>query len=241
LEELVSGLLRPKLFPFGKLSKAKPAAHKWTFCKMPKFNFKNRNKKLDHTNVCMLLLSTKFSYDTRWWQSSLETTGFTTETKGCRESTQHGVLTCLPGRKGVKWRWFVLCWAGRNACHLVLYHLPWQGAAQLRASGNPGCCCCCWYTIKCTQNTDITKITRGRQGSAVLVYSMTALWVSQREINWSFFALPELLSLLPVPSTPRKSSNLVWVAWQILRHWVSTENWNSSQYFLHVSLCTALN
>ncbi len=27
LEELVSGLLRPKLFPFGKLSKAKPAAH----------------------------------------------------------------------------------------------------------------------------------------------------------------------------------------------------------------------
>jgi hypothetical protein len=26
LEELVSGLLRPKLFPFGKLSKAKPAA-----------------------------------------------------------------------------------------------------------------------------------------------------------------------------------------------------------------------
>jgi hypothetical protein len=28
LEELVSGLLRPKLFPFGKLSKAKPAAQK---------------------------------------------------------------------------------------------------------------------------------------------------------------------------------------------------------------------
>ena len=27
MEELVSGLLRPKLFPFGKLSKAKPAAH----------------------------------------------------------------------------------------------------------------------------------------------------------------------------------------------------------------------
>jgi hypothetical protein len=26
LEELVSGLLRPELFPFGKLSKAKPAA-----------------------------------------------------------------------------------------------------------------------------------------------------------------------------------------------------------------------
>ncbi len=26
MEELVSGLLRPKLFPFGKLSKAKPAA-----------------------------------------------------------------------------------------------------------------------------------------------------------------------------------------------------------------------
>jgi len=26
LEELVSGLLRPRLFPFGKLSKAKPAA-----------------------------------------------------------------------------------------------------------------------------------------------------------------------------------------------------------------------
>jgi hypothetical protein len=25
-KELVSGLLRPKLFPFGKLSKAKPAA-----------------------------------------------------------------------------------------------------------------------------------------------------------------------------------------------------------------------
>jgi hypothetical protein len=31
LEELVSGLLRPKLFPFGKLSKAKPAAHLCTF------------------------------------------------------------------------------------------------------------------------------------------------------------------------------------------------------------------
>jgi hypothetical protein len=30
LEELVSGLLRPKLFPFGKLSKAKPAAH-WVY------------------------------------------------------------------------------------------------------------------------------------------------------------------------------------------------------------------
>jgi hypothetical protein len=26
LEELVAGLLRPRLFPFGKLSKAKPAA-----------------------------------------------------------------------------------------------------------------------------------------------------------------------------------------------------------------------
>jgi hypothetical protein len=27
LEELVAGLLRPRLFPFGKLSKAKSAAH----------------------------------------------------------------------------------------------------------------------------------------------------------------------------------------------------------------------
>ena len=27
MEELVAGLLRPRLFPFGKLSKAKPAAH----------------------------------------------------------------------------------------------------------------------------------------------------------------------------------------------------------------------
>jgi hypothetical protein len=31
LEELVSGLLRPKLFPFGKLSKAKPAAQVYLF------------------------------------------------------------------------------------------------------------------------------------------------------------------------------------------------------------------
>jgi hypothetical protein len=30
LEELVSGLLRPKLFPFGKLSKAKPAAQAYS-------------------------------------------------------------------------------------------------------------------------------------------------------------------------------------------------------------------
>ena len=29
LEELVSGLLRPKLFPFGKSSKAKPAAQQY--------------------------------------------------------------------------------------------------------------------------------------------------------------------------------------------------------------------
>jgi hypothetical protein len=28
LEELVAGLLRPRLFPFGKLSKAKPAAQR---------------------------------------------------------------------------------------------------------------------------------------------------------------------------------------------------------------------
>jgi hypothetical protein len=31
LEELVAGLLRPRLFPFGKLSKAKSAAHIHTF------------------------------------------------------------------------------------------------------------------------------------------------------------------------------------------------------------------
>jgi hypothetical protein len=31
LEELVAGLLRPRLFPFGKLSKAKSAAHLCTF------------------------------------------------------------------------------------------------------------------------------------------------------------------------------------------------------------------
>jgi hypothetical protein len=30
LEELVAGLLRPRLFPFGKLSKAKSAAH-WEY------------------------------------------------------------------------------------------------------------------------------------------------------------------------------------------------------------------
>jgi hypothetical protein len=34
LEELVSGLLRPKLFPFGKLSKAKPAAQLLTHHKV---------------------------------------------------------------------------------------------------------------------------------------------------------------------------------------------------------------
>jgi hypothetical protein len=39
LEELVSGLLRPKLFPFGKLSKAKPAAQ---------IDFKNFNKNLQN-------------------------------------------------------------------------------------------------------------------------------------------------------------------------------------------------
>jgi hypothetical protein len=39
LEELVSGLLRPKLFPFGKLSKAKPAAQDFCPNYVQKFSF----------------------------------------------------------------------------------------------------------------------------------------------------------------------------------------------------------
>jgi hypothetical protein len=38
--------------------------------------------------------------------------------------------------------------AGRTTCHVVLYCLPWQEAAQLRASGNSSCCC--RYFSKCT-------------------------------------------------------------------------------------------
>jgi len=44
LEELVAGLLRPRLFPFGKLSKAKSAAQHATLnmytCTSPKIGLK---------------------------------------------------------------------------------------------------------------------------------------------------------------------------------------------------------
>ncbi len=53
-------------------------------------------------------------------------------------------------------------------CYDVLYRLAWQGAAQLRASGDPGCCCCSYIT-KCTQNTYIIEITHGRHGPAIHV------------------------------------------------------------------------
>jgi hypothetical protein len=39
LEELVAGLLRPRLFPFGKLSKAKSAAHYWYYYFENCFNY----------------------------------------------------------------------------------------------------------------------------------------------------------------------------------------------------------
>jgi hypothetical protein len=51
---------------------------------------------------------------------------------------------------------------------VVRYRLPCQGAAQLRASGDPSCCSS-WYITKCcTQNNDMSEIMQGRQGLAEL-------------------------------------------------------------------------
>ncbi len=61
--------------------------------------------------------------------------------------------------------------------------LPWQGAVQLRASGNPSYCCCCWCFTKCTQNTDITDIKQGRQGPALYVQYEISLLVFTCELR----------------------------------------------------------
>jgi hypothetical protein len=63
----------------------------------------------------------------------------TTEAKDRRELAQLCVLPCLVGGEG--WEDDELYCDGRLYRLLyVLYHLPCQSAAQLRASGEPSCC-----------------------------------------------------------------------------------------------------
>jgi hypothetical protein len=183
------------------------------------------NIKLDHTNVWMSPLSTYFSYDTRWWQSSLETTGFTTEAEGCRESTQHSVLPCTGWRRGVKWR-FVLYWAGS----VVLQYIPCPDkellSCNLLASPAAAAAADGTYTTKCTQNTDMTKITRGRQGSAVLVQLDSSLGFTAWN-QLEFFVPRNCCHCSQCPPSPifwQPNRVLKFSLGHILRHCVSTGN-----------------
>ncbi len=92
----------------------------------------------------------------------------TKETEDRRELTQHGILPCLAGGG---WRGNDLYDDGR-----ALPPLPCLRAAQLRTSGHPSCYSC-WFITKCTQNTDITEISKEGRGR-ISMYSMTALYLS---------------------------------------------------------------
>ncbi len=83
-----------------------------------------------------------------------------------REPTQHGVLAWLAGGQGWKSD-DVYCDARAVPVPAACCTEPpvLAGAAQLRPIGNP----CCCYVYKCTQNTDITETTQGRQGPTVYV------------------------------------------------------------------------
>ncbi len=117
--------------------------------------------------------------------------GQPTEAEDRRELSQHGVLPCLAGGKGL-WCDELYCDGGHNACHDVLYRLPCQGAAQLRASGILSCYCC-WYVTKCTQNTDMTEITQGIKGRGQhSKFSVAALWKSLNRGRAVFLASSQL-------------------------------------------------
>ncbi len=144
-------------------------------------------------------LSTFFSYDTRWWQSSLVTTVFTKEAKGCRETTQHSVLPCLAGGEG--WSGDDLYCVGRAVPPAIMsYCIPCPDKELLSCKllVIPAAAAGILLNVHKTPTWPKSREDgKGRQS----LYSMTALWVSQREINWSFLS-PELLSQLPVSSTP---------------------------------------
>ncbi len=80
----------------------------------------------------------------------------------------------------------------------VLYRMPWQGAAQLQASGNPSLC-----ITKCTQNPDITEITKA--GS----YSMTAA-----QLNLS--SLSCLHKIIKRKAGKKKQSLIIWLIFFLL-------------------------
>jgi hypothetical protein len=101
-------------------------------------------------------------------KTTIRTIGRATETEGRRGTTQHGALSS-----------FVSCRASRTACHDVLYRLPWQGSAQLRASGNSSS----WYITKCTRNTDFTGIMHSWQGPVFYCLFLSHIGVANESSN----------------------------------------------------------
>ncbi len=120
---------------------------------------------------------------------------YNTEVEGHRELTPLTVPTLASCGRGVEGRWFVVWWAGRTACHVYFTACPGKGLLSCEL-WQYCCCCCCWYVTKCTQNTDFTKFSLGRQ-KATSPCTIDALWcLRPYNTAWYLYLTATIISFM---------------------------------------------